>query len=38
MAPAVLAVGGGSYQVLFAVAGVCALLGAVAILPVRQVR
>jgi MFS family permease len=38
LAPAVLAVGNGSYQVLYAVAGVCALLGAVAILPVKRVR
>ena len=38
LAPAILAMGGGSYGVLYAVAGVCALLGAVAILPVRGVR
>jgi MFS family permease len=38
IAPAVLAIGGGSYGVLFAVAGVCAIGGAVAILPVRGVR
>ena len=38
MAPLVLGMGGGSYQVLYAVAGVCALVGAAAILPVRQVR
>jgi len=38
VAPAILAVGGGSYGVLYAVAGVCALLGAVAILPVKKVR
>ena len=38
LAPAVLAIGGGSYQVLYAVAGVCALVGAAAILPVRRVR
>jgi MFS family permease len=38
MAPLVLAIGLGSYQVLYAVAGVCALLGAAAILPVRKVR
>ena len=37
-APLVLAVGGGSYQVLYAVAGVCALVGAAAILPVKRVR
>ena len=33
IAPAILAIGGGSYGVLYAVAGVCAILGAVAILP-----
>ena len=38
VAPAVLAVGNGSYGVLYAVAGVCAVLGAAAILPVRSVR
>ena len=38
MAPAILAVGNGSYGVLYAVAGVCAILGAAAILPVRRVR
>ena len=38
LAPAILAIGGGSYGVLYAVAGVCALIGAVAILPVRRVR
>ncbi len=38
MAPAILAVGQGSYGVLYAVAGVCAVLGAAAILPVRSVR
>jgi len=38
VAPAILAVGGGSYGVLYVVAGVCALLGAVAILPVKRVR
>ncbi len=38
IAPAILAVGSGSYGVLYAVAGVCALLGAVAILPVKSVR
>ena len=35
IAPAILPIGGGSYGVLYAVAGVCALLGAAAILPVR---
>jgi MFS family permease len=38
IAPAVLSAGGGSYGVLYAVAGVCAVLGAVAILPVTGVR
>ncbi len=36
IAPAVLAIGG--YGTLYAVAGVCALLAAVAIVPVRRVR
>ena len=36
IAPAILAVASGSYGVLYAVAGVCALLGAVFILPVRR--
>ena len=38
VAPAILAVGGGSYGVLYAVAGACALAGAAAILPVKRVR
>ena len=38
VAPAILAVGGGSYGVLYAVAGACAVLGAGAILRVKQVR
>ncbi|HLM89330.1 MAG TPA: MFS transporter [Streptosporangiaceae bacterium] len=38
IAPAILAVGGGSYGVLYAVAGVCAIIGALAILPVKRVR
>lgn len=38
IAPAVLALGHGSYGVLYGVAAVCALLGAAAILPVRRVR
>ena len=38
IAPAVLLVGSGSYGVLYAVAGVCAIIGAVAILRVRGVR
>jgi MFS family permease len=36
--PVILALGGGSYGVLYAVAGVCAVGGAFAILPVRRVR
>jgi MFS family permease len=38
IAPAILAVGNGSYGVLYAVAGVCAISGAFAILPVKGVR
>ena len=38
IAPAILAVGSGSYGVLYAVAGVCAIIGAAAILPVKRVR
>jgi MFS family permease len=38
LAPAILAVGSGSYAVLYAVAGVCAIVGAAAIMPVRGVR
>jgi MFS family permease len=38
IAPAILALGNGSYGVLFAIAGVWALLGAVVILPVEGVR
>jgi MFS family permease len=38
LAPAVLALGNGSYAVLYAVAGVCAIVGAAAIMPVRGVR
>jgi MFS family permease len=38
LAPAILAIGGGSYGVLYAVAGVCAILGAVAIIGVKGVR
>ena len=40
IAPAVLAIGSGSgsYGVLYAVAGVSAIIGAVAILPVKRVR
>ncbi len=37
-APAILAIGGGSYGVLYAVAGLCAVIGALAILRVRGVR
>ncbi len=38
MAPVILAISSGSYGVLYAVAGVCAVVGGVAILPVRRVR
>ena len=38
LAPAVLAAGGGSYSVLYAVAGLCAVIGAFTILPVKRVR
>jgi hypothetical protein len=38
LAPAILAIGHGSYGVLYSVAGVCAVLAAVAIVPVRRVR
>jgi len=38
VAPAILAVGGGSYGVLYGVAGVCAIVGAATILPVKRVR
>jgi MFS family permease len=38
VAPAILVIGSGSYGVLYAVAGVCAILGAAAILPVKGVR
>jgi MFS family permease len=38
IAPAILAISGGSYGVLYAVAGLCAITGAFAILPVKRVR
>jgi MFS family permease len=38
IAPAILAIGGHSYAVLYAVAGICAVGGALAILPVKRVR
>ena len=38
LAPAILAIRHGNYSLLYAVAGLCAVLGAAAILPVRQVR
>src|SRR5947208_2409256 len=37
-APVILAIGGGRYGALYAVAGVCAIIGALAILRVRGVR
>jgi len=38
IASAILALGGGSYGVLYAVAGLCAVIGASAVLPVKRVR
>ena len=38
LTPAILAAGGGSYGVLYAVAGLCAIIGAFAILRVKSVR
>jgi MFS family permease len=38
IAPAILAIGNGSYGLLYVIAGVCALLGAFAVLPVKGVR
>ena len=38
VAPVILSLGGGNYGVLYAVAGVCAIVGAFAILPVKGVR
>ena len=38
IAQAILAVGNGSYGVLYGVAGICAIAGAVTILPVKRVR
>jgi hypothetical protein len=38
IAPAILALGHGSYGTLYAVAGTCAVVGAAAILPVKRVR
>ena len=38
IAPMILAIGGGDYGVLYAVAGGCAVIGALAILPVKRVR
>jgi hypothetical protein len=38
IAPAILAVGGGRYGVPYAVAGVCTLVGATTILPVKGAR
>ena len=38
LAPAVLAMSGNSYSVLYLVAGTCALLGALAVVPIRRVR
>ena len=38
IAPLILAIGNGSYGLLYAVAGLCAVVGAFAILPVKRVR
>ncbi len=38
IAPAILAIGNGSYGLLYAFAGGCAVVGAIAILPVKRVR
>jgi MFS family permease len=38
IAPAILAIGNGSYGVLYAVAGICAIIGAFAVLLVKRVR
>ena len=38
IAPAILAISGGSYGVLYMAAGLCAIIGAFAILPVKRVR
>ena len=38
IAPVILAISSGSYGVLYAVAGVRAIIGAIAILPVKRVR
>jgi MFS family permease len=38
IAPAILAIGNGSYGALYSVAGLCAVVGAFAILPVKRVR
>jgi MFS family permease len=38
LAPIILAIGGGSYSVLYAFAGACAIIGAAAVVPVKRVR
>jgi len=38
IAPVILGMGGGSYGVLYTVAGLCAIIGAFAVLPVKRVR
>jgi hypothetical protein len=38
IAPVILVIGGGSYGVLYAFAGLCAIIGGLAILPVKRVR
>jgi MFS family permease len=38
IASVILAISSGSYTMLFAVAGICAIIGGAAILPVKRVR
>jgi MFS family permease len=38
LAPAILSISGDSYSALYLVAGTCALLGALAVVPIRRVR
>jgi MFS family permease len=38
IAPVILAISSGSYSVLYAAAGICAIIGGAAILPVKRVR
>jgi hypothetical protein len=38
IAPAILAIGSGNYGLLYVVAGICAVLSAAAILPMKGIR